>query len=141
MLLSGILILLAITIISTLFSVSVLQNKSSNQNNNLINIHNILKESFFNSSRIERGQGGNLTFYYSNKEPLNIAFHPNSIILSSYNLQDTISVNWENLRIFKVRSDSSLVERVSFVAFYNNLFYPISITKDYSNQCLFHKPK
>jgi prepilin-type N-terminal cleavage/methylation domain-containing protein len=137
MILSGILLSLAIKVIITILSVSTLQNKTASQNNTLLSVYTVLKESFLRASSIEKSGDDDLIFNYPFEKSTSISFQPSIIIVSNYLSQDTIKIPWGNLQIIKIDSIKPLVSKISFIVHYNNSDYPFQIIKEYPNQVLY----
>ena len=138
MILSGILLAIAIKVIVTTLSISILEDKTTSRNNNLLNVSTIFQQNFLNSSVIETNENGDLIFWSSDKKETIISFKPSFIIISGSMPYDTIQMPCDELHVVKSDSTNDLVISISFIVTYNNINYPFFFLKNYTNQVLFN---
>lgn len=136
MILSGILLAMAVKLILTMQITESLEYKKSEQDKNLLSVYSILRENFINSEDITTRGDDDLIFGFRSKGPAIISFKPSMIIFSDGLLNDSISVDWQQLKISMVDSTKSLVKKLSFNVHLNNLDYPFIMIKDYPGQSL-----
>lgn len=137
MMLSGILLSLAINVISTMISISSIQNQSNRINNNIISIHSSLSEYFSRSSYIKFNDP-ELKFIFSDSSRKSLSFFSGGMLLKNSNSIDTLEVPIDSLKITRIDSTTLIIRNLSFTVINNGIPYPFYFSKDYENQLLFN---
>ena len=141
MILSGILVIAAMKILISISSIESSHIKSTTERNDMLLLNTILKENFMCSSKVVSDDSESVICFDYGTKNKKIFFQPSRIIIIDTLAQDSLNINYYNLKIKKLKEDTTLIEKVSFSVEHNKLIYPFFYSKEYTEDVLFNSTR
>lgn len=137
MLLSGILLSIAIKVITMVTSISFAEKRESDQVNEVLLLHTFMDESFTGSATVSDSGQSEISFIFGNERASSVNFGSEMIIIGTKDHTDTLRLKANNIKIEKLSHDTTLVEKLSFSVKAGDFDFPFSLIKEYHSWVLF----
>jgi prepilin-type N-terminal cleavage/methylation domain-containing protein len=141
MLLSGILLSVAVKVVLMIMDLTSIQKSSSSKINDILLLHTLLEENFTCSTRVEAPSTNVVRFTFADNYITKILFSSDEIIIENKEMKDTLRLNCTNVITERLKTDSTLLEKLSFLIKNGNMDYPFFLVKNYQNEVLFSTEK